>query len=143
MTYSNHPTPVTSTTLTTSQRLAEQTLSLLCMCMLVCFAHLTMLMQGVLVHALSLSTVYMYLCFCTSSKLYSFVTHHLLHCSWENYSPTETFMCQSAACQTKKALEGTITECECNSFHLFWQFVSQGNDEALIGRAREWMKPHS
>lgn len=145
MTYLKHPTPVTSTTLTTSQRLAEQTLSLLCV--LVCFTHLTMPMEHVHVHIhVCQHSLHIFTCFCAYSNLYLLFVEHRplhLHCIWENYSSSQAFMCQSAVSQAKKALEGTIAECENNSFSFFWQFVLQGNDEALIGVAGERTKPCS
>lgn len=111
---------MTLTTLTTSKRLAEQTLSLLRLCTPVCFTHFTTPMQRVHVHILaSVGTVDIYLrvpAFTVSSTCGLLFT---LHCTVEKMTVPARPLCQSAANQAKKALEGTITECDCNSFSYF------------------------
>lgn len=84
----------------------------------------------------------MFTCFCTYSKLYLRpVVHRCLHSSGENYSSSWTSDRQSAASQAKKALEGTIAE--CNSFSSRLAVVHcTGSDEALIGQAGKRMKPN-
>lgn len=143
MTYLNHPTPVTSTTFTMSQRLAEQPLSLLCMCMPVCFTHVIIPDAVCARTCTSVGIVDILMCFCTHTKLYpQFFVHHSLHCSWGNCSSRPSCVNQLWV-EPRKHLKEQSLNVTVTVFHLSWQFVFQGNDEAPTGLARERMKPHS
>lgn len=79
---------------------------------------------------------YEFKCSCTlqSAPLAGkFVVPRSLHHALKNYSSSQTFMCQSSVSQAKKALEGTIAGCECNSFSSFLAVCIAGG-----WRGAEW-----
>lgn len=87
---------------------------------------------------------YIFRCSCTHSKLYLQFVFCTAPCTAveKNYSSRSTFVCQSAVSQAKRALGGTIAECECNSFSSFLAVCIAGEWRGSGGAGHtDTMKP--
>lgn len=141
VTYLNHPIPITSSTLTTSQRLAKQTLSLLWLCSLVLFYKFDQAnAECAFTHT---GTVHIYRFFCPYSALYLwFVVQRSLQFG-ENCSSDLTSMYQSVVSRTEKYLKEQSMGVNATFSHFFGSLHCRERRRPGWGQARERMKPHS